>query len=52
MFFCEACRIKRDWPESLFRSKGLCECCGHIEVCYDVPSKYLPIPKDIKEDEE
>jgi len=45
MFFCEACRVKRGWPESLARSHGSCEVCGKHAACYDVPSSALPPPK-------
>lgn len=44
MFFCEPCRKLRDWPESMSRSGGRCEICENSAVCYDVPSKFLPIP--------
>ncbi len=42
MFFCEKCRVKRDWPESLGKSRGPCEICGKTEICNDVPSSALP----------
>lgn len=45
MFYCEPCREKREWPESIMRSEGPCECCGETAVCYDMPSRLLPIPK-------
>jgi hypothetical protein len=45
MFFCEACRRKNNWPDSIFRSRGKCEVCGNVANCSDVPSKYLPLPK-------
>lgn len=44
MFFCGPCREARKWPESISVSRGPCEVCGHVSNCYDVPSKYLPIP--------
>jgi hypothetical protein len=44
MFYCEECRTSRQWPESMMRSRGLCETCGNDALCYDTPSKYLPIP--------
>lgn len=45
MFFCEACRVKNDWPQSFGGSYGRCEICGNEDSCYDVSSKLLPIPK-------
>ena len=44
MFFCPPCAEKNHWPESMSRSRGRCEVCGHHADCYDVPSKYLPPP--------
>jgi len=46
MFYCEACRIKRDWPEGFLRSYGPCELCGKMANCHDVPSRFLPIPQE------
>lgn len=43
MFYCEACRIKQQWPEGMTGSYGKCEVCGKIARCYDVPSSHLPI---------
>jgi hypothetical protein len=45
MFFCEKCRVKNQWPESLARSRGRCEVCGKNAPCYDVPSGALPARK-------
>ena len=45
MFYCEPCRKKNEWPESLCGSYGRCECCGRMSVCNDVPSSCLPTPK-------
>lgn len=44
MFYCKQCGKERDWPESLLRSEGPCEICGHVRICSDVASKNLPIP--------
>jgi hypothetical protein len=44
MFYCEGCRVKRDWPESMTTSRGPCEVCGKLRDCHDVPSKFLPLP--------
>lgn len=45
MFFCEDCRRERNWPNSIGRSHGTCELCQTRADCYDVPSRYLPIPR-------
>lgn len=47
MYYCEECKKKLHWPESMSRSRGKCEVCGLGAVCYDVPSKYLPEPPKI-----
>jgi hypothetical protein len=49
MFYCEPCREKSDWPTTIMRSKGPCECCGEMAVCYDRPSRLLPLPKGVGE---
>jgi len=41
MFYCEPCRQKRQWPESMSQSRGTCECCDVYAVCYDAPSAIL-----------
>jgi len=46
MFYCPACAKRKSWPESLARSEGRCEVCERVAVCYDTPSKYLPVPAD------
>lgn len=51
MFFCEECRVKRAWPASMLRSMGPCELCKKRASCYDVPSKYLPMPDERKTDD-
>lgn len=48
MFYCEECRIKNDWPKSLFMSCGPCEICGESRSCYDVKSSKLPPAKVTK----
>lgn len=42
MFYCDECRRKANWPESIFKSRGPCEVCGNMAICNDVPTKYLP----------
>lgn len=44
MFYCEDCRKKRSWPASLGRSVGRCEVCEQKAVCFDMPSRLLPLP--------
>lgn len=49
MFYCEECRVKKEWPTSFSSSYGGCELCGSIGVCYDRPSRSLsPIEKCIR----
>jgi len=48
MFYCEKCRKKRRWPESLTKSYGPCECCGKTAECHDRPSSSLPLPPQKK----
>lgn len=47
MFYCEACRVKNDWPESIFKSEGPCEICKMVAICNDRPSYSLPIRKEV-----
>lgn len=42
MFYCEPCRLEKDWPESFVGSYGKCEVCGKMGDCHDVPSSQLP----------
>lgn len=53
MFYCDACRKKHDWPESLRgpTSLGQCEVCKKKSVCHDVPSYALPAPSKKKKGE-
>lgn len=41
MFYCNDCAEKRDWPHTMFKSKGMCEVCGQIRVCNEKPAKDL-----------
>lgn len=43
MFYCDACRLRRGWPESGARSRGPCELCGAVERCHDVRTSDLPV---------
>jgi hypothetical protein len=49
MFYCEQCRVKKEWPESFSHSYGGCELCGSIGICYDRPSRSLPPPKQTQQ---
>jgi len=42
MYYCEECRIKKGWPNSIMRSYGMCEICGRTKDCWDRPSSSLP----------
>jgi len=43
MFYCDPCKRKNNWPESINGSKGQCEVCKKLTVCHHVPSSQLPI---------
>lgn len=46
MFYCEECREKNKYPETiLFKSYGPCDICGKKDLCNNVASKNLPLPK-------
>lgn len=47
MFFCDPCRVEYEWPESMAISQERCEACETTSLCYDVPSKYLPVKKKV-----
>ena len=51
MFFCDECADKKGWPKSLCKSCGTCEICGETASCSDIPSRALPLPKDLKKEE-
>jgi hypothetical protein len=40
MLFCEDCRQKKNWPDSIMES-GKCEVCNRTQMCYDVPAVML-----------
>lgn len=44
MFYCDPCALPRDWPVTIFRSRGTCELCGLRTECSEMPSKKLPVP--------
>jgi|WetSurMetagenome_2_1015567.scaffolds.fasta_scaffold160858_2 hypothetical protein len=48
MFYCDKCRKKYNWPESMCKSRGKCEICDKISSCNDVPSSRLPSKKTVK----
>jgi hypothetical protein len=43
MFYCPGCAKSKNWPESMFRSRGPCEVCHRVADCYETPSKDLPL---------
>ena len=45
MFYCKKCAEKYEYPETMFKSIGRCECCGDSTECNDMPSRLLPEPK-------
>jgi hypothetical protein len=51
VFYCEECRVKNGWPESIMgvHSFGCCEVCAETAPCWDVPSWKLP-KASIRED--
>lgn len=48
MFYCEPCRAENNWPDSISRSSGKCECCGKSAICWDRPSSSLPPAKRVE----
>ncbi len=42
MFYCDKCRDSNEWPDTLSKSDGPCECCGKKRLCNDIPIKDLP----------
>lgn len=46
MFFCDKCAEKKRWRPGWLKSEGPCEVCGNYALCSDVPSRYLPLPRD------
>jgi hypothetical protein len=45
MFYCEDCRKRNDYPETISHSIGNCEMCGKRAVCNDLHHSQLPEPK-------
>jgi hypothetical protein len=41
MFYCDECAEKRQWPNTMSKSKGRCEMCGKEAVCNDLPCDAL-----------
>lgn len=50
MFFREPCREERRWPGIIPTSYGRCEVCEKAAPCHDIPSSYLPAPKEAPSD--
>lgn len=44
MFYCDPCARTKDWPITMFKSRGGCEICGKIAVCNETKSSELPLP--------
>ena len=62
MFFCERCRERKAWPESMSRSYGRCELCqksaeslvhAYMRAAHTLGVDVLPMPhlKNHKENE-
>lgn len=45
MFYCNDCADKYEYPQTIFKSNGYCECCDTKKECNDMPSSKLPPPK-------
>lgn len=41
MFYCNDCAEKNDYPQTIFKSEGLCELCGKHALCNEMPSSKL-----------
>lgn len=47
MFYCNECANRKGWPnDAIIRSFGRCEICGCTDDCNDIPSSFLPLPKE------
>jgi hypothetical protein len=45
MFYCEPCRVRMGWPQSVMRWRSVCELCNtYSDDCNDIPSRALPDP--------
>lgn len=52
MFYCDDCRRKNNWPISIQKSFGTCECCGKVTNCNNISHEFLtPTRKEKKERE-
>lgn len=47
MFYCTTCAEYHNWPQTLFRSWGVCEECGTVRSCHDFPSAQLAEGRDV-----
>jgi hypothetical protein len=41
MFYCDYCAKDRNWPITAFKWRSVCEKCGYLAVCSDIPSTVL-----------
>lgn len=48
MFICVDSCIEQFTNRGIFTSKGPCEICGLVKICYDIPSKFLERVEDSK----
>ena len=46
MFYCEACRVKNEWPRAISTGRGPCALCRREGPCHDVPVDELPDPDE------
>ena len=44
MFYCNECAKENSYPETMFKSIGICECCRTKNTCNERPSSLLPKP--------
>lgn len=38
------CAEAKEWPVTMFKSRGTCETCEELKTCNEMLSKNLPIP--------
>jgi hypothetical protein len=49
MFYCNKCAKENGYPETIFKSIGVCELCGHVTECNDMLSSELPPKVDVND---
>ncbi len=51
MFICDNCYEKKKIDGyKLVTSRGQCESCKEVSVCWDIPSRYLDLSKEEKDE--